>query len=480
VGSGTDWTGADQLVTLRRRLYIAAVVLLVAVVLLGVLLIRTVEAAEFQQLDQQLESAFPVVGSIDRAPLGSAVRPSGPSRDRLPGNGISEFYVATLSQGHRNVLVSPLGDHGQSPQIPSIVSKPIQHDVVVTTVGSRTGPDRWRAVLIRPPNTKVELLVAISLNQVDATVNRLRLAVLGAGLVIFGVLIAAGFWVGRLGLRPIAEVTEVADAITAGDRSRRVTGGRQGTEAAHLAQAFNVMLDEQQSTEVRLRQFIADASHELRTPVSVIMGIADLWRQGDLRSGGLRDDAMRRIGQSSAQMAGLVEDLLLLARLDEGRLLDRTCVDIVSLAHDAVLDASATNPTREIRVVNDGPVVTEGDPAALRQVIVNLITNCLRHTPPTATVAVRMYQVQGCAVLEVEDSGPGMDSESAAHAFDRFWRGEASRTRAGTGLGLPIVAGLVTAHGGHVTLDSSPSRGTEVRVFLPRHVADRVVQSAPT
>ncbi|MGA3146090.1 MAG: HAMP domain-containing sensor histidine kinase [Acidimicrobiales bacterium] len=322
--------------------------------------------------------------------------------------------------------------------------------------------------------------MAISLNQVDATVNRLRLAVLGAGLVIFGVLIAAGFWVGRLGLRPIAEVTEVADAITAGDRSRRVTGGRQGTEAAHLAQAFNVMLDEQQSTEVRLRQFIADASHELRTPVSVIMGIADLWRQGDLRSGGLRDDAMRRIGQSSAQMAGLVEDLLLLARLDEGRLLDRTCVDIVSLAHDAVLDASATNPTREIRVVNDGPVVTEGDPAALRQVIVNLITNCLRHTPPTATVAVRMYQVQGCAVLEVEDSGPGMDSESAAHAFDRFWRGEASRTRAGTGLGLPIVAGLVTAHGGHVTLDSSPSRGTEVRVFLPRHVADRDVQSAST
>ena len=269
----------------------------------------------------------------------------------------------------------------------------------------------------------------------------------------------------------------MADAITAGDRSRRVTGGRQGTEAAHLAQAFNVMLDEQQSTEVRLRQFIADASHELRTPVSVIMGIADLWRQGDLRSGAMRDDAMRRIGQSSAQMAGLVEDLLLLARLDEGRPLDRTCVDIVSLVHDAVLDASATNPTRDIRVISDGPVVTEGDPAAIRQIIVNLITNCLRHTPPTATVSVRMYQVPGCAVLEVDDSGPGMDIESAAHAFDRFWRGEASRTRAGTGLGLPIVAGLVTAHGGHVTLDTNPSRGTQVRVFLPRHVVDRDVRT---
>jgi len=460
-------------VTLRLRLYIAAAILLTVVAVVGVLLIRTVEAAEVQQLDRQLESAVPVVGTIDRAPLGSAIRPSGPSPSRLLGNGISEFYVATLSLGHWNVIVSPLGDSGQTPEPPSTVSKPTRHDIVVTTVGSRTGADRWRAILIRPPSSKVELLVAVSLDQVDATVNRLRLAVIGAGVVIFGVLIAAGFWVGRLGLRPIAEVTEVADAIAAGDRSRRVAGARQGTEAAHLAQAFNVMLDEQQSIEVRLRQFIADASHELRTPVSVIMGISDLWRQGDLRSGEVRDDAMRRIGQSSAQMAGLVEDLLLLARLDEGRPLDRTSVDLVSLVHDAVLDAAATHPTREIRVDNVGPVVTEGDPAALRQVIANLIINCLRHTPPTASVAVRISRLPGCAVLDVDDSGPGMDAESAAHAFDRFWRGETSRTRAGTGLGLPIVAGLVTAHGGHVALQSTPSRGTQVRVILPCHPPER-------
>jgi two-component system OmpR family sensor kinase len=228
------------------------------------------------------------------------------------------------------------------------------------------------------------------------------------------------------------------------------------------------MLDEQQSIELRLRQFVADASHELRTPVSAIRGIVDLWRQGELRNGEVHDDAMRRIGQSSAQMARLVEDLLLLARLDEGQPLNLTRVDLASLVRDAILEASATNPSRVIRVNHDESVVTEGDPIALRQVIANLITNCLRHTPSTATVEVRMFQPPTCTIVEVYDSGPGMDEEGLAHAFDRFWRGDASRTRAGTGLGLPIVRGIVLAHGGHIALESSPSRGTLVRVFLPR------------
>lgn len=453
--------------TLRLRLYIAAVVLLVVLLVLGVLLIRAIESSEFQQIDQQLESTVPVVGTVGQHPDGATAPLTAPSRNPF-SNGISEFYLARIVDGRRIVLVTPLGTHGQSPQVPSASSKPDQRHPTVSTVSSLSGSGQWRAILLKPSGADDELLVAISLTQVDATINQLRLAVFGAGLVIFGVLIAAGFWVGRLGLRPIAEVTEVADAIAGGDRSRRVTGGRRGTEAAHLARAFNVMLDEQQAIEERLRQFIADASHELRTPVSVILGIADLWRQGDLRGGEARDDAMRRIGQSSAQMAGLVEDLLLLARLDEGRPLDRMCVDLVPLVHEAVLDASATNPSRNIRVDCNEPVTTDGDRTALRQVIVNLITNCLRHTPQTATVEVRIAQLPGWAFLEVTDSGPGMDAEDAAHAFDRFWRGESSRTRSGTGLGLPIVAGIVAVHGGRVTLDSNPGRGTSVQVLLPK------------
>jgi two-component system OmpR family sensor kinase len=454
-------------VTLRLRLYIAAVVLLVVLAVLGVLLIRAIETSEFQPIDQQLQTAVPAVGSFGGGPFDARLRLRTHTHRPVFDNGISEFYVATVTAGRRHVLVNPLGAHGQSPQTPTVVSSPVPRHLVVTTVGSRSGSGRWRAVLIRTLDPRGELLVAVSLAQEDATVNRLRYAVLGAGLVILGVLVAAGFWVGRLGLRPIAEVTEVADAIAAGDRSRRVAEAGRGTEAAHLARAFNVMLDDQQAGEARLRQFVADASHELRTPVSVIMGIADLWRQGTLRSGEASDDAMRRVGQSGAQMAGLVEDLLLLARLDEGRSLERAPVDLVSLVDDAVLDARATNPSRRIRVESDGPVVTEGDEIALRQVVVNLITNCLRHTPSTATIDVVLSRQDDGVALEVKDSGPGMDAKGAAHAFDRFWRGETSRTRSGTGLGLPIVAGIVAAHGGRVVLDSDPEGGTDVRVLLP-------------
>ena len=259
----------------------------------------------------------------------------------------------------------------------------------------------------------------------------------------------------------------MADAITAGDRSRRVTEARSRTEAAHLARAFNVMLDEQQGLERRLRQFVADASHELRTPVSAIQGFADLWRQGQLREGQPLEEAMRRIGQESARMAGLVKDLLTLARLDEGHALECLPVDLVPLVDDAVLDASATHPTREIRTEASGSIVAEGDEAALRQVIANLVTNALVHTPATSSVDVRATAHSDVAVLEVADEGPGMVSSSAAHAFDRFWRGDGSRSRPGSGLGLPIVAAIVAAHGGQLTMDSSPEVGTVVRVMLP-------------
>lgn len=452
--------------TLRIRLYIAAAILLAVVSVLGVLLVRSVENSGFQQIDQQLKTAIPVVGSIGRPPVSSPPRTPTPKDVPADNNRISEFYLAAIANGHRTVLVTPLDGRSASPLAPTVTSTP-GHGIAITTVGSLSGPDRWRAILIPTPGNHSELLVAASLAQVDATVNRLRLAVIAAGLVVLGVLIAAGFWVGRLGLRPIAEVTDVADAIAAGDRSRRVTGARRGTEAGHLAQAFNLMLDEQQALEGRLRQFIADASHELRTPVSVILGITDLWRQGQLRSGESRDDAMRRIGQSGRQMGGLVEDLLLLAHLDEGRPLERVPVDLVPLIRGAVLDSSATDPSRDIAVDVPDRVVVEGDEAALRQVIANLITNSLRYTPQNATIAIRASRQQSQAVFEVVDSGPGMRAEDAARAFDRFWRADPSRTRSGTGLGLPIVAGIVAAHGGRVALRSDPQRGTTVRVELP-------------
>jgi two-component system OmpR family sensor kinase len=335
------------------------------------------------------------------------------------------------------------------------------------TVRSVQGSGLWRATLQVPPDGN-QVLVAVPLDQVQATTDRLTIAVLVAGIVVMLAMGAAGWWLLRLGLQPIAEVTDVADAIAGGDRSRRVGERVSGTEAAHLARAFNVMLDEQDAVEAKLRRFVADASHELRTPVAAISGFTDLWRQGALDEGQL-GDVMRRIGQESARMRGLVEDLLLLAHLDEGPALVRESVDLSALLADARLDASATHPSRTIIVQAPAPVVVEGDEARLRQVVGNLVSNALIHTDPAARVMLRAEAQGDVALLSVADDGAGMTSEEATRAFDRFWRADPARARSGSGLGLAIVRSVVQAHGGVVRLQTAPGAGTTVQIVLPAH-----------
>ncbi|HEY5303934.1 MAG TPA: HAMP domain-containing sensor histidine kinase [Acidimicrobiales bacterium] len=451
---------------LRIRLYVAAGSLILAVSLLGLFLVRSVEHSEFQQIDQQLTSALPVVGAISKPSTTPLIKP--PSDNHLPtgSNRISEFYVAVIYNDSRRVLLRPFSNNGSSPRIPTHTAVS-GHTAQIATVGSTSGSNRWRAILISFPRQSGKLLVAASLAEVDATVNKLRLGVIFAGSGVLGVLIAAGLWVGRLGLRPIAEVTAVADAIATGDRSRRVSGTSGRTESAHLARAFNVMLDEQQALEYRLRQFVADASHELRNPVSVILGIAELWRQGQLQSGAAGDEAMRRIGQSGQQMGELVEDLLLLARLDEGTAPHRSPVDLILLVQNAVQDAWATNPSRQIICTGDTEAIVSGDPTALRQVVGNLVTNSLQHTPPVSQISIDVRRGPSVCVLTVHDQGPGMSAAEASQAFNRFWRADASRTRSGTGLGLSIVSGIVSSHGGTVDLDTATDTGTTVVVKLP-------------
>jgi two-component system OmpR family sensor kinase len=225
------------------------------------------------------------------------------------------------------------------------------------------------------------------------------------------------------------------------------------------------MLDDQAATEARLRQFVADASHELRTPVSAIAGFADLWREGALPESQLTD-VMRRIGQETARMRGLVEDLLLLARLDDGRPLERGRVDLVALAADARLDASATHPSRAVDLDAPDCAWVWGDENELRQVIGNLVANALAHGGPSADVVIRIVVEGERTELVVADSGRGMPSEDVARAFDRFWRADMARASAGTGLGLAIVKSVVVAHGGTVGLISAPGSGTEVAVTL--------------
>jgi two-component system OmpR family sensor kinase len=460
---------------LRVRLLSATMVFIVVATLLGLLLVHSVRTSEIRQVDQQLETFLP-----SSRIAGNAKPPAHLSSGSAPpvfnANHYSALYLAIITNGSRRVLSTPLGTKHASPVLPTKNTTSLHHATIVT-VGSTTGSLSWRAILVTLPNIHSEILVAVPLNQVNATMRFLQLSLLLTGIIILAVLSAAGIWITRLGLRPIAEVTEVAEAIVEGDRTRRVAGGQRGTEAGRLARAFNVMLDEQQDLESRLRQFVADASHELRTPVSVILGVTELWRRGELRSGEQRDEAIHRIGVSGTQMGRLVEDLLLLARLDEGRTLENQPVDLRRVVHDVVADVVTTDPTRSIVLEAPHSVIVQGDEASLRQVAVNLVTNAIRHTSKDADVRVRVFEERDSAVLEVKDTGPGMNHEDAARAFDRFWQADSSRSRAGAGLGLAIVRGIVDAHQGVVTFASDVSTGTQVSVKIPRRGV--IVGSSP-
>lgn len=450
--------------TLRTRLAVAGGTLLVVIAVAGFFLVRTVETSELQQIDRRLTTAFPVASGYGRPPRSPADRPrQSPGQNRA----VTDVYVAVISGGHRTEVLSPTLSAGQEPRVPPTLSTRVRGKLVPQTISSVSGSQDWRAVLASVPGSPDRVLVAVSLAQVDATTAQLRLAVLAAGGLVLLVLAAAAFWVERLGIRPVAKVAEAADAIVAGDRDRRVAEVAPRTEAAHLVRAFNVMLDEQRAIEDHLRQFVADASHELRTPVTAIRGVADLWRDGHLREGAELDDAMRRVGREGARMADLVEKLLLLARLDSHVPIRPQHIDVGALIHQVVLDAGTTNPTRQFDVELSGLCWVEGDSEGLRQVIGNLVTNALVHTPPSSPIAVRTLRHGDNVAIEVADHGPGMDPPAAAHAFDRFWRADASRGRPGSGLGLPIVAAIVAAHGGEVAMRTDAATGTSIRVVLP-------------
>jgi two-component system, OmpR family, sensor kinase len=356
------------------------------------------------------------------------------------------------------------------------------------TVGSVGGGQRWRVKATVAGSFIV--MDANSLDDVDRTVTRLELDELIIGLTVLVLIAGLGYWVVRSSLRPLVEVEHTTAAIAAGDLSRRVPHRDPRTEVGRLALSVNAMLTQIEgafrvrraseeaalASEQRMRRFVTDASHELRTPLTSIRGFAELYRQG--AAGNPEDLArlMRRIEDEAARMGLLVDDLLLLARLDQQRPLAREIVDLVIIAADAVHDATAVAPDREITLqIMDGPAPPEivGDESRLRQVVSNLVTNALTHTPAGTAVTVRVgsrVEAGGLlAVLEVSDRGPGLDADASSRVFERFYRADPSRNRSlgGTGLGLSIVAALVAAHAGRVELETSPGEGATFRVLLP-------------
>jgi len=466
-------------VTLRARLVtVIASVALVALAAAGFFEYSALRSYLVSRVDHQLLAAErPLADALDQGiPLTFRT-----VEDLAPGDyvqvetakGSSLFSIAAVDRGK-----------AMTPRLPKVArSAGPGETVFVNASATSSGGPNFR-VLSAPLVGGARLVLGAPLDSEDATLHRLFLLELAVGLAALLVASGLGWWLVRLGLKPLEAVEETAEAIADGDLERRVPGEEGNTETARVARALNVMLEridaafaerdasleELRRSEERLRRFVADASHELRTPLAAVSAYAELFERGADRN---PDDLARLMGgirAESARMSSLVQDLLLLARLDEGLPLADEEVELVDLARESVSSARAVGPAWPVQLVAREAVIVRGDPLRLRQVLDNLLANVRAHTPEGTTATVTIGTEGPDALIEVSDNGPGMSPETAAKVFERFFRADPARTRrsGGAGLGLAIVAKLVEAHRGRVDVRSSEGEGTTFSVRLPR------------
>ena len=325
-----------------------------------------------------------------------------------------------------------------------------------------------------PPGERI--VIAISMADVSSTVSRLDRLELMIGLIV--VVIAGGLaWaLVRFELRPLRRIENTAAAIAAGDLSQRVDVGEPGTEIGRLGESLNAMLaqierafEERRASESRLRRFVADAGHELRTPLTSVRGYAELYRRGASDRPADMAMIMARIESEAERMGVLVEDLLLLAKLDQGRPLERHPVALSRIATEMATDQRMLHPDWPVELRITPGIEVVGDELRLRQAIGNLLANTRAHTPPGTRTVFSVDVRDGMAAVEVADDGPGVPPDVMGRVFERFFRADPSRSRAsgGSGLGLSIVAAIAEAHGGSVEVESPPAGGAVFRILLP-------------
>jgi two-component system OmpR family sensor kinase len=490
------WTWWARIPLRTRLVTLIAALLAIGLTVAAVASITLVQRYLVDQVDQELtQNAASVVVQIQQSDHSDAT-------NLLP----SEYFVEVdrLDGGRQQYS---WGD------VTSRYGTPVTPDLTVTQVRNRGGEPftvdaedthgattdtRWRvmATFGHPVGTSTlnsVVYVGLPLADVQSTVHQLGkvLGLTAFAVVVLGALIA--YWAVRRELRPLHTIENTAAAIAGGDLTRRIPQEPPSTEVGSLTASLNAMLAQiersfaaQEASESRMRRFVSDASHELRTPLATIRGYGELFRMGALTTDEQLDDTMRRIEDSASRMGMLVNDLLALARLDEGRPVRQEPVDLTALAGDGVRDLGALDPTREVLLVplappgpGDDPthvpaVVVTGDEDRLRQVLANLVGNVARHTPAGTAVQFAIGTTDdgdgtGAGILEVRDHGPGISDDQAEHVFERFYRADSSRNRAsgGSGLGLAIVAAIVGAHQGTVSVHETTGGGLTVHVELP-------------
>jgi two-component system OmpR family sensor kinase len=464
---------------LRTKLVSAlAALLAVGLLAFGISTYNRYSSAEYRRLDDRLSSSVSSAerelhqaAGLDAGP-GPADQDRGPDESRALGIG---SYAELRDPSGAVVSHLPSDTSSPAPSLPTTIEslgKPF-------TVAAAVGSGDWRALATGDSRFDgYTVIVANPLGDLGDSLRGLVIIETIAAAVILALMTAGAWLILRRGLRPLESMALAAGSIHEGDMSVRVAPGDGRGEVGQLGLALNSMLDNlqvafdaQKESEAKLRQFLADASHELRTPLTSIQGFAELFRLGVANEHVDTDVIMRRIEEESQRMRLLVDDLLLLARLDERRDVETSEVDLAVLAADACSDAVAAAPDRRVTLDAPQSVIVEGAQDYLRQAIANLVANALTHTPAGTPIEVSARAVGRRAELIVRDHGPGLSAEALLHAFDRFWRADSSRVGPKAGLGLSIVAAIAASHDGTATARNHPDGGAVFTLDLPLAMA---------
>ena len=478
--------------SLRNRLVLGVVILsTLGFIASGVVAQKQIESFLIHQIDDQLINVGS--GALPRVNLAGIVdddeyqeRRGRPERDdddvpQTPLDRVPTSTSLTLLDGNGAVVGGIGGDLNRvsvrdyiAGYTPTEVAEFEGRPFTIKAKG-----ENFRVLALPLPSNLGSVAIAQSLSDVDRTLSRLQWLFFLIGFVIVGLIALASRTMIKVGLKPLSDVEDTAEKIAGGDLSARLPDAKPTTEVGRLTTSLNTMLARieesftvRKTSEDKLRRFVADASHELRTPLTAIRGFAELHRQGAVAGEEDTKQLLARIEGESLRMGSLVEDLLLLARLDQAREMEHLPVDIAKTTRDAVASAQVAGPEHPISLIGDlDELYTLGDQHRIHQVIANLLANARTHTPVGTPITVSISQSSDGVRIAVADAGPGLSAEDQKRIFERFYRADSSRVRIegeGSGLGLSIVDAVMKAHGGTVSVNSEMGKGSTFTLFFPQ------------